>query len=92
MPEFRILAGTTEFLFSKILQTGFGPNQPPIQQLPGVLTPRVKQRKREINLFSPPSSEVKKEWSYTSTTPIFLQVMYMEIFTCGTPTNLKVLF
>jgi len=78
MSGIRILAGAREFLSS---------NQPPIQQLPG-----AKQRKHEVNHFSPPSAEVKNEWSCTSTTPIFLKVMDMESFTYFTTKNLSVLF
>jgi hypothetical protein len=71
--------GTREFLFSKNVKTGFGPNQLPIQHL-------------RVNFLCPPSVEVMKEWSFTSTALVFLQVMYIKTFAIWTPTNLGLLF
>jgi hypothetical protein len=46
-----------------------GPTQPPIQWLPGVLSPALKRPWLEADHSPPSSAEVKKAWSYTSTPP-----------------------
>jgi hypothetical protein len=43
--------------------------QPPIQLVPGDLSPGVKLPVREADSSPPTSAEVKKMWIYTSTTP-----------------------
>jgi hypothetical protein len=57
------------FLFSKSSTPALGSTQPPIQWVPGVLSPGVKQPGREANHSPPASAEVKKMWIYTSTPP-----------------------
>jgi hypothetical protein len=47
------------FLFSVSSRLVLGPTQPPIQWVPGVLSPGVKRPEREAD-YSPTSSEVKK--------------------------------
>jgi hypothetical protein len=49
--------------FSSILcvQTGSGSTQPPVQWVPGVLSPGVKARPGRDADHSPPSSEVENE-------------------------------
>jgi hypothetical protein len=44
-----------------------GPTQPPIQWVPEALSLGVKQPGREANHSPSSSEEVKKAWSYTST-------------------------
>jgi hypothetical protein len=43
-----------------------GPTQPPIQWIPGDLSPGAKRPNREINVL-PTSAEVKNAWSNIST-------------------------
>jgi hypothetical protein len=57
------------FLFSTSSRPALGPTQPPIQWVPGALSPGVKRQGREADHSPPPSSEVKKMWMYTSTPP-----------------------
>jgi hypothetical protein len=40
--------------------------QPPIQWVPGALSPGVKRSGREVDHSPPASAEVKKMWIYTS--------------------------
>jgi hypothetical protein len=58
-----ILGRDWEFFSSPPL----GPTQPPIQWVPGALSPRVKRPGREADHSSPSSAEVKTRCSYTST-------------------------
>jgi hypothetical protein len=44
-----------------------GPTRPPIQWVPGALSPEVKQPGREVDHSPPTSAEVKKTWVYTAT-------------------------
>jgi hypothetical protein len=46
-----------------------GPTQPPIQWVPGVLSPRVKRLGREADPSPPTTAEVNNTWIYTSTPP-----------------------
>jgi hypothetical protein len=46
-----------------------GPTQPPIQWVPGALSPGVKRPGREDDHSPPTSAEVKNTWIYTSTPP-----------------------
>jgi hypothetical protein len=46
-----------------------GSTQPPIQWVPGALSPGVKRPGREDAHSAPASAEVKKMWIYTSTPP-----------------------
>jgi hypothetical protein len=45
------------------------PTQPPIEWVPGTLSPGVKRQGREADHSTPASAEVKKMWFYTSTPP-----------------------
>jgi hypothetical protein len=52
------------FLFSTASRSVLGPTQPPIQWVPGALSPG-----READHSPPSSAEVKETWIYTSTPP-----------------------
>jgi hypothetical protein len=56
-------------LFSTSFRPALGITQPPIQWVPGVISPGVKRRGHEANHSPPPRAEVKKIWIYTSTPP-----------------------
>jgi hypothetical protein len=47
------------FLFSTSSRPALGSNQPPIQWVPGVLSPGVKRPEREADHSPPASAEVK---------------------------------
>jgi hypothetical protein len=55
-------------MFSKPSKPALGPTQPPIQRVPGLLSPGVNGPRREAD-HTPSSTKVKNEWSYTSTPP-----------------------
>jgi len=55
------------FLFSLAFRLVVGPNQPPVQWVPEVVTPEVKRPGREADRLPPCSAEVKKSWKFTST-------------------------
>jgi hypothetical protein len=55
------------FIFSTLSRPSRGPTQPPIQWVPGALSPGVKRQGREADHLPPTSAEVKKMWIYTST-------------------------
>jgi hypothetical protein len=57
------------FLFSTSSRPALAPIQPPIQWVPGVLSPGVKRSGSEADRSLPTSAEVKKTWIYTSTPP-----------------------
>jgi hypothetical protein len=46
-----------------------GPTQPPIQWVPGALSPGVKRPGREADHSPPTTVEIKKIWIYTSIPP-----------------------
>jgi hypothetical protein len=46
-----------------------GLTQPPMEWVPGALSPGVKQQGCEADRSPPASAEVKKMWIYTSTPP-----------------------
>jgi hypothetical protein len=46
-----------------------GPTQPPIQWVPGALSPGVKWPGHEADYSPPSSAEVKNAWHYMSTLP-----------------------
>jgi hypothetical protein len=58
-----------KFLFSTSSRPALGPTQPPIEWVPGALSPGVKQTGHEADHSPPASAEVKKTWIYTSTPP-----------------------
>jgi hypothetical protein len=49
-----------------------GPTQPSVQGVSWVLSPGVKQVMCEADSSLPSIAEVKNEWSYTSTSPVWL--------------------
>jgi hypothetical protein len=57
------------FLFSKLSRPALGSTQPPIQWVPGTLSPGVKRQGREGDHSLPANAEVKKMRIYTSTPP-----------------------
>jgi hypothetical protein len=68
----RFPAGAGNFSLPPRPRTALGPNQPPIQWIPGALSLAVKRPGREADHSPPSSAEVKNEWSYTSTPRIRL--------------------
>jgi hypothetical protein len=65
----RVPVGLRIFFFFTSFRSALGSTQPPIQWLPGALSPRVKRPGRKADHSSPASAEVKKMWIYTSTPP-----------------------
>jgi hypothetical protein len=61
--------GGKNFLFSKSSRLALGSTQPPIQWVPGALSPGVKRQGHEADYYPPTSAEVKKMWIYISTPP-----------------------
>ena len=59
------------YLFTKTFNTAVKPTQRLVTWVPAVLS-QLKQPRRKSDYSSPPSSEVKNEWSYTSIHPIRL--------------------
>jgi hypothetical protein len=57
------------FLFSKSSRPALRSTQPPIQWVPGALSPGIMRPEREVDHSPPTSAEVKKMWIYTSTPP-----------------------
>jgi hypothetical protein len=57
------------FLSSTSSTPALGSTQPPIQQVPGFLSPGVRQPRRKADHSPPTSAEVKKMWIYITTTP-----------------------
>jgi len=68
--QFLTVAGN--FSLHYHVQTGLGPTQPPIQWVPGALSPRIKRPGREANYSPPSSAEVKNAWSHIYTSAIRL--------------------
>jgi len=60
------------FLFATASRPTLGPTQPPIQWVPGFLTPGLKRSGREADNLPPCSAEVKDAWNYTFTYQIRL--------------------
>jgi hypothetical protein len=54
------------FYFSMSSRLALGPAEPPIQWIPGTLSPSVKWQGREADHSPPIGAEVKKTWIYTS--------------------------
>jgi hypothetical protein len=59
----------SRILFSMSSGLALGPSQPPIQWVPGALSPGVKWWGCEADNSPPASAKVKKMWIYTSTPP-----------------------
>jgi hypothetical protein len=57
-PGFDSRQGLGTFLFATASRTALGPNQPPIQWVPRVLSPGVKPQERETDHSPPSSAEV----------------------------------
>jgi hypothetical protein len=57
------------FLFPTSSTPALGSTQPPIQWVPGVLSPGVKLPGREFGHSPPASAEIKKMWIYASIPP-----------------------
>jgi hypothetical protein len=57
------------FHFSTASKLALRPTRPPIQWIPGSLSPSFKRPGREADLSLPSSAEVKNAWSYTTTPP-----------------------
>jgi hypothetical protein len=55
------------FILSRSSRSLPGPTQPPIQCVPGALSPGVKRPGREVDHTPPTSAEVKKAYIYTFT-------------------------
>jgi hypothetical protein len=60
------------YVQSCMSRPALGAYQPPIQWVPGVLSPGVKWPGCEADRSSPSTAEVKNVWSYTSSSPIHL--------------------
>jgi hypothetical protein len=60
------------FLFTTASRLALGPNQPPIQWVPGAISLGVRRPRRESDHSPPSSAEVKNAWKYTSALPIRL--------------------
>jgi hypothetical protein len=56
-----------------------GPTQPPIQWVPGDFPIGIKRPGREANHSPPSTAEVKNAWSYTSTPPIRLHDVVLNL-------------
>jgi hypothetical protein len=59
----------SRILFSKSSRPALGPTQPPIQWVPGTLSPGVKHQRREADHSPPTGVEVKKTYNYDSIPP-----------------------
>jgi hypothetical protein len=57
------------FHFSMPSRRALGPTRPPVQWVPGALSPEVKQLGCDADHSPPTSAEVKKMWINTSTPP-----------------------
>jgi hypothetical protein len=57
------------FLFSTSSRPALGSTQPPIQWVPGTLSPGLKRPGREADHSPRASAEIKKIWTYTSSPP-----------------------
>jgi hypothetical protein len=60
------------FLLSTSSRPALGPTQPPIQGVPGSLSPEVKRPGHEADHSPPTSAEVEKTWICTFTPTIRL--------------------
>jgi hypothetical protein len=61
-------------IFSPVSRPTLGSTQPPVQWVPGALSPLVKRPEHEDNHSPPTSAEVKKMWIYTSTSTCICMV------------------
>jgi hypothetical protein len=65
----RVPIGSRIFSSPRRKRPVLGPNQPPIQWVPGAISPGVKRPWREDDYSPPISAEVKNTRIYTSTPP-----------------------
>jgi hypothetical protein len=65
----RVPVGSRIFISPCLPDRLWGPPKPPIQWVPGALSPGVKGPGREADSSHPTSAEVTKTWFYTSTPP-----------------------
>jgi hypothetical protein len=65
------------FLFTTASIPALVATQPPIQWVPGALSPEVKWPGREADHSSLSNAEVKNEWSYTSIPVCLLGVVWL---------------
>jgi hypothetical protein len=70
----RVPVGSRIFFIPTLSRPALGPTQPPIQWVPGALSPEVKRQGRDADHSPPISAEVKKMWIYTSTPPYAFMV------------------
>jgi len=73
-PEFNAGSGRNIFLFVTASILALGPFQPPIQWVPGALSPRFKRPGREADHSPPSRAKVKNAWSYTFKPPYVFMV------------------
>jgi hypothetical protein len=66
-----------EFLFSIAPRPSLWPTQPPIQWVPGALSPRVRRPGCETAHSLPSSAEVKNVWSYSFIFPFVFVAWYL---------------
>ena len=62
---FRILPGQNMCVFSKTFRLAVGPTLTPVEGVPG-----LNLLGRDVDYSSRSSTEVRNEWSYTSTPPV----------------------
>jgi hypothetical protein len=65
--RFRFPAGAGNFSLHHRVQNGSGPNQTPIQWVPGAISLGVKRPGREAHHALPSNAELNNAWRYTST-------------------------
>jgi hypothetical protein len=65
----RVPVGARFFRSPSRLHRFWGSAQPPIQWVPGTLSPEIKLPGREADHSPPSCAEVKSTWIYTSTPP-----------------------
>jgi len=62
-------------LFTMTSRLVLGLTEPPVQWVPGVLSPGVKWPGNEADHSLPSNAKVKNEWSYTSTLPYVIMAL-----------------
>jgi hypothetical protein len=67
------------FLFTTVSRPALGPIKPPIHWVPGALSVGVKRPGREGDHSPPSSTEVKNVWSYTSSPPVRLHILWLSL-------------
>jgi hypothetical protein len=72
-PGFDFRQGREILLYSSASRPALGPTQPPIQRVPGVLSPVVKRPGYEANHSPPSSAELKNGGAIFSLPHMFLR-------------------